>query len=455
MSCDPILRSAVRPGRHAALIVAALLVTSLTFAVSGQGTAAADDGDTCLGDPATAYTVTRSGNDASGAVTFTAPGSPAVTADYTLTTAGLVGHPSVDVTIVNRNRFGDGIEYVPQMRANLGTDWGVSRFSDAVTATFDVEVDAEGSAARVRLVQVLGDRGGNSEASTYTVTWDGPGVAVVSDPVVVDAVYVFGAPASGAPDAFAAANGEIEDLKTGDTLASGDSFVVYATKNSLSEWSVEFPAGARNIRVEKVALSGATHAQGALQAADRDDPAQGRDVQLPRYGVFTGPGGAADAAPGQTYLEFLAFQVLFVAAECIPAVVEEETVAPSAPSLSCTPQDPSVGETVTCQVTGGDPDIDILWRAAAGDVVIASTGVRLGSDGTGTFSFVVPATALGQALTVELVEWTQPMTLGVVGGPVPASVPAGEGSVPFGAVLLALFAAAGALFAGRRLVTAG
>ena len=81
--------------------------------------------------------------------------------------------------------------------------------------------------------------------------------------------------------------------------------------------------------------------------------------------------------------------------------------------------------------------------------------MRLGSDGTGTFSFVVPVTALGQALTVELVEWTQPMTLGVVGGPVPASVPAGEGPVPFGAVLLALLAAAGVVVAGRRLVTTG
>ena len=79
----------------------------------------------------------------------------------------------------------------------------------------------------------------------------------------------------------------------------------------------------------------------------------------------------------------------------------------------------------------------------------------MGSDGTGTFSFVVPAAVLGQALTVELVAWTQPMTLGVVGGPVPASVPAGEGGVPFGAVLLGLLGAAGVLVAGRRLVTAG
>jgi hypothetical protein len=50
----------------------------------------------------------------------------------------------------------------------------------------------------------------------------------------------------------------------------------------------------------------------------------------------------------------------------------------------------------------------------------------------------------------------QAINVGVtVGGLVPSSVPAGEGPVPFGAVLLALLAAAGVLVAGRRLVTAG
>jgi hypothetical protein len=50
----------------------------------------------------------------------------------------------------------------------------------------------------------------------------------------------------------------------------------------------------------------------------------------------------------------------------------------------------------------------------------------------------------------------QAVNVGVtVGGPVPASVPAGEGSVPFGAVLFVLLGAAGVLVAGRRLVTAG
>jgi hypothetical protein len=50
----------------------------------------------------------------------------------------------------------------------------------------------------------------------------------------------------------------------------------------------------------------------------------------------------------------------------------------------------------------------------------------------------------------------QAVNVGVtVGGPVPASVPAGEGGVPFGAVLFVLLGAAGVLVAGRRMVTSG
>jgi hypothetical protein len=113
-----------------------------------------------------------------------------------------------------------------------------------------------------------------------------------------------------------------------------------------------------------------------------------------------------------------------------------------------------VGGTITCTVRGGGAAVDVLWRAAY-NPAFAGAGVTLGQDGSGTFSFVVPAAALGETLTVELVEWTQPIVLGVVGGPVPASVPAGEGSVPFGAVLFVLLGAAGVLVAGRRLVTAG
>jgi len=384
MSRRPIEHHVFRPKRRAAFLAAALVATSLNFAVRGEpAVATGGEEDACIGDPATDYTLASSGNVSSGTVTFTAAGSQAVTAEYTLTTTGLVGHPSVVASIQNLNRFGRGIEYLPQSRSNLGADaYWTSPFGDAVTATFDVEVDD--AAARVRLAQVLGDRGGNSEASTYTISWSGVGgVAVVSDPVEVDAVYHSGAPATSSGDSFAKANGEIENLATGDTLTSGSSFVVYQTKNSLSNWSIEFPAGARDIRVVKVALSGATHAKGALQAADRDDPAQGRDVQLPRHGVFTGTGGASDGAPGQTYLEFLAFQVLFVAEECVVPVTNPGDNGTSGNTVE-DPEDTGPGSAPTTPVLS-DASLPTLtsgqgiWQLADGTSVpltVSSPGVN-------------------------------------------------------------------------------
>ena len=115
----------------------------------------------------------------------------------------------------------------------------------------------------------------------------------------------------------------------------------------------------------------------------------------------------------------------------------------SAIALACAPAVAVAGGRVTCTVTGGEPDIDILWRAAY-NPVIAEAGVTLDADGAGSFSFVVPRAALGQPLTVELVEWTAPVSLGVVAGPVPGGVPAGEGSsLPAGwLVVLVGFAAA-------------
>jgi hypothetical protein len=112
------------------------------------------------------------------------------------------------------------------------------------------------------------------------------------------------------------------------------------------------------------------------------------------------------------------------------------------PSVSCVPLLPVVGATVTCTVTGGDAGIDILWRAAY-NPVFAGEGVTLDASGSGEFSFTVPAAALGEELTVELVEWIAPVSLGVVGGPVPSSVPSGEGPVPVWS--LAVLALAGLL----------
>jgi hypothetical protein len=65
---------------------------------------------------------------------------------------------------------------------------------------------------------------------------------------------------------------------------------------------------------------------------------------------------------------------------------------------------------------------------------------------------VVPATALGQVVTVELVEWLAPVSLGVVGVAVPAAVQAGDGSsplMPLTAGPLLLLALAGGLVLRR------
>ena len=123
--------------------------------------------------------------------------------------------------------------------------------------------------------------------------------------------------------------------------------------------------------------------------------------------------------------------------------------APVPPSVSCVPLPPAVGTTITCTVSGGDPGIDILWRAAY-NPVIAEAGVTLDASGEGEFAFVVPASALGEELTVELVEWLAPVSLGVVGGPVPGSLPAGEGPVPVWPILFAALLGVGLLRRGMR-----
>jgi hypothetical protein len=118
-------------------------------------------------------------------------------------------------------------------------------------------------------------------------------------------------------------------------------------------------------------------------------------------------------------------------------------------TVTCAPESLVAGATVTCTITDGDPGIDILWRAAA-DAAFAETGVTLDASGSGQFSFTVPAAALGQELTVELVEWLAPVSLGVVGGPVPSSVPSGEGPVPMWTLVLAALAGIGLLRRGMR-----
>jgi len=145
---------------------------------------------------------------------------------------------------------------------------------------------------------------------------------------------------------------------------------------------------------------------------------------------------------------FLLWQ--FTSDPCSAQVVESASTL----SLSC--EGPvAVGATVVCTVTGGEPGIEILWRAVY-NPPFAGAGVTLDAAGAGTFSFTLPAAALGQELTVELVAWLAPASLGVVGGPVPASVPAGEAPVvPARLLAFGLLAVAGAVLAVRRQVVAG
>jgi hypothetical protein len=123
-------------------------------------------------------------------------------------------------------------------------------------------------------------------------------------------------------------------------------------------------------------------------------------------------------------------------------------VAPSrpvGPQLGCTLDGAlTVGAPVTCTVSGGDPGIDILWRAAY-NPVIAEQGVTLDANGSGAFTFVVPAAAVGEVITVELVEWLAPVSLGTADGPTPTSVPAGSGPAPAPVWPVLLLALAGGL----------
>jgi hypothetical protein len=105
----------------------------------------------------------------------------------------------------------------------------------------------------------------------------------------------------------------------------------------------------------------------------------------------------------------------FTATGTAAAATQVESEPVSLLVASCDAVLVQVGQSVSCTVTGGDPGIEILWRAAY-NPVFAEAEVTLDASGSGTFSFVVPAAALGQELTVELVDWLAPFSLGSVAG---------------------------------------
>lgn len=148
------------------------------------------------------------------------------------------------------------------------------------------------------------------------------------------------------------------------------------------------------------------------------------------------------------------YVLAFSATGLVGATSQAIRVLPAIITLAtaCAPVPPRVGDEVVCTVTGGDPGIEILWRVAFNPVV-AEGPVTLDAQGSGTFGFTVPATAVGRALSVELVAWTAPQSLGVVGGPGPTSVPSGEGPrLPFtgGGFAFAVVLVVAALMSRRR-----
>lgn len=133
----------------------------------------------------------------------------------------------------------------------------------------------------------------------------------------------------------------------------------------------------------------------------------GRDVEL----TFMGNEG-----------DILVFWGLVAAAS---SSSEPVAVTPTPPTLDCD-EPVAAGTSTICRVTGGDPESEILWRATSDGDLVATAGVRLGPDGTGTFTLAVPTGVGAGPLDVELVEWNAEDDI-MVTPPVPVRVAAGEG----------------------------
>jgi hypothetical protein len=97
------------------------------------------------------------------------------------------------------------------------------------------------------------------------------------------------------------------------------------------------------------------------------------------------------------------------------------------PILSCTAPALVVGAVVTCRVAAGPVDADVRWRAAVNPEV-ASGVLRTDGAGAASFAFRLTAATRGRTVTVELVDWTAPLPIGVVGDGLPLGVAAGGGT---------------------------
>ncbi len=110
--------------------------------------------------------------------------------------------------------------------------------------------------------------------------------------------------------------------------------------------------------------------------------------------------------------------------DCVEPSVAVATVSRLA--VDCTPDPATSGATITCTVSGADPDIEFSWSAGPG-ASPATGAVRVDAAGRGTFRFTLGTVAPGTSVVVALGGWGVSTTVTVGGGPVPRSIPAGGG----------------------------
>ncbi len=221
----------------------------------------------------TLFTFTQSNNDANGTV------------------RGIYGGCSGDFTLTQNLYQG----YGAQVRyTTYDGKPGIEIFHpassdnpDAFGYTITLGNLSAGSVPILGIRQRIGKTTGNNEASDFNASWSGGGKASYLDFASPSAtMYRYGAESD-----FDLNNRQIAGLATDGLLESGESFRVYAVKNADADWSVSFPRGITEIRMEKRALTGGT------------STTEGEDVRLPLLGYDSA------SASGATYNEWIAFTV--------------------------------------------------------------------------------------------------------------------------------------------------
>ena len=140
--------------------------------------------------------------------------------------------------------------------------------------------------------------------------------------------------------------------------------------------------------------------------------------------------------------------------------VTYEELPPAPPAdpggpLLCTPDPVAPGARVDCTFAGGNPDFAYLWRASSLGDVFATAGMTTIADGSGGFSFVVPAAYACEDVLVELVDWNISTLIQVLCPRAPTSIPAGGGSPSSTPALLLMVGLAGLALIGTSRLRSG